>query len=1017
MNRKKWISFMLSLLLVVSYIPYGSQMTHAGETGTEWAEETAAESTGETDFVKDDSEMVDTDPKDTAGTGIIGESAVKTDDPDMTGSGVEWADAEISLSESEDVSETETPQAGMEDVSDAGSAEAEPTGFGSYGDEQKGQQQEVLKESKEIVEPERPGGPEKIVETEETGKPEEPGESKEFEEPEQPGESEDSEEPEEELLNDEAEEEAGSEHLLQSDTRTKVTKVTATSNYAASIKFGETIVQPEFMNINDGMGGKSGVGISSLSGNCDWTRLKDGTDESDPRNWVQKFAGNGVYTPGKWRVTCKLRIDGEYAKKYVLPDNVSLTVNGVKWNPLPDTYFCMDEFSQIMMWSDIIEITKPASGFYFLDDASYDIGPSVAGEPIPEFSVKGGVYGGSGNYRFLVPREVEGLEWLDVTTDGTVYGTPKKGTPAGTNYEAFPIKVIDDTGGHEATITIHVEPTRTCVTSVKATSNTKSVAVSGKKIKAPDFSITKGSTAYAGKIQWQKKKADGTWAAVADESGTFSAGEWRMTGQILIGNYPGSFDKWQDTKYYILKAPFTFQADGTPWTTSRQPYKVIAGNPDTLADVISPGIKITTAIGKTAISGITDKTYTGKAITQNPVLKEGSYTLKKGTDYTVSYKNNVQVGTATITLTGKGYYTGSVSKTFKIKAASTPAPTPAPTPVPTSVPAKIPIISYRTHVQTYGWQAWKMNGEMSGTEGQRKRLEGINIMLSNLPYAGGIDYRTHVQTYGWQGWKSDGEMAGTSGEAKRLEAIQIRLAGEIANHYDVYYQTHVQHFGWSGWAKNGEMCGSAGYAYRLEGIRILMVKKGDAAPGSPADAFHQKSGSSSSGVSKVSGALVGYNTHVQTYGWQEYVYDGKMAGTSGQAKRLEGIHIALVNKPYTGDIVYRTHVQTYGWQAWKKNGDMSGTSGEAKRLEGIQIYLTGEMAKHYDVYYRVHAQTYGWLDYAKNGVMAGTSGLAKRLEGINIVLVEKGGKAPGTTAKPYIVGGGGKLPDNPYMGT
>ena len=243
------------------------------------------------------------------------------------------------------------------------------------------------------------------------------------------------------------------------------------------------------------------------------------------------------------------------------------------------------------------------------------------------------------------------------------------------------------------------------------------------------------------------------------------------------------------------------------------------------------------------------------------------------------------------------------------------------------------------------------------------------------------------------------------------------LAGEIANHYDVYYQTHVQHFGWSGWAKNGEMCGSAGYAYRLEGIRILMVKKGDAAPGSPADAFHQKSGSSSSGVSKVSGALVGYNTHVQTYGWQEYVYDGKMAGTSGQAKRLEGIHIALVNKPYTGDIVYRTHVQTYGWQAWKKNGDMSGTSGEAKRLEGIQIYLTGEMAKHYDVYYRVHAQTYGWLDYAKNGVMAGTSGLAKRLEGINIVLVEKGGKAPGTTAKPYIVGGGGKLPDNPYMGT
>ena len=161
---------------------------------------------------------------------------------------------------------------------------------------------------------------------------------------------------------------------------------------------------------------------------------------------------------------------------------------------------------------------------------------------------------------------------------------------------------------------------------------------------------------------------------------------------------------------------------------------------------------------------------------------------------------------------------------------------------------------------------------------------------------------------------------------------------------------------------------------------------------------------------------VSYRTHVQTFGWQDYVKDGVMSGTQGKAKRLEGINIKLSNLPYSGSIVYRTHVQTYGWQTWRKDGAMSGTSGEAKRLEGIQIYLTGELAKHYDVYYRVHAQTYGWLDYAKNGVMAGTSGLAKRLEGINIYLVPKGGKAPGATANPYVVGGGGKLPENPYKG-
>ena len=59
------------------------------------------------------------------------------------------------------------------------------------------------------------------------------------------------------------------------------------------------------------------------------------------------------------------------------------------------------------------------------------------------------------------------------------------------------------------------------------------------------------------------------------------------------------------------------------------------------------------------------------------------------------------------------------------------------------------------------------------------------------------------------------------------------------------------------------------------------------------------------------------------------------------------------------------------------------------------------MADKYDIYYRVHAQTFGWLGWAKNGAKAGTAGYSKRLEGIEIVLVEKGGKAPGSTSGAY----------------
>ena len=87
---------------------------------------------------------------------------------------------------------------------------------------------------------------------------------------------------------------------------------------------------------------------------------------------------------------------------------------------------------------------------------------------------------------------------------------------------------------------------------------------------------------------------------------------------------------------------------------------------------ISKTFKINAAsIAKAAVSGLSNKTYTGKAITQNPTVKLGSKTLKKGTDYTVSYKNNKAVGKATVTIKGKGNYTGSISKTFKINPKKT----------------------------------------------------------------------------------------------------------------------------------------------------------------------------------------------------------------------------------------------------------------------------------------------------------------------------------------------------------
>ena len=72
---------------------------------------------------------------------------------------------------------------------------------------------------------------------------------------------------------------------------------------------------------------------------------------------------------------------------------------------------------------------------------------------------------------------------------------------------------------------------------------------------------------------------------------------------------------------------------------------------------------------KATISGISTKAFTGKNITQSITVKYNGKTLKNGTDYTVSYSSNKGIGTATVKIAGKGSYTGTITKTFKINPA------------------------------------------------------------------------------------------------------------------------------------------------------------------------------------------------------------------------------------------------------------------------------------------------------------------------------------------------------------
>ncbi len=226
-------------------------------------------------------------------------------------------------------------------------------------------------------------------------------------------------------------------------------------------------------------------------------------------------------------------------------------------------------------------------------------------------------------------------------------------------------------------------------------------------------------------------------------------------------------------------------------------------------------------------------------------------------------------------------------------------------------------LSYRTHLEYYGWLDWVEDGAMSGSAGYAIQAEALQLKLgSNVD--GGITYQAHVAEKGWLGWVSNGEIAGTTGQSLQMEAVQIKLTGEVARRYDVYYRVQVTDKGWLDWASNGEIAGTTGQSLQVEAIQIKITKK-----------------ESNSGPV--------YHAHVANTGWQGWIKNGALAGTTGQSRQMEAIEIKLPNElAGMGNIVYRAHAANIGWQGWVKNGALAGTTGQSRQMEAIEIELVAK---------------------------------------------------------------------------
>ena len=306
-------------------------------------------------------------------------------------------------------------------------------------------------------------------------------------------------------------------------------------------------------------------------------------------------------------------------------------------------------------------------------------------------------------------------------------------------------------------------------------------------------------------------------------------------------------------------------------------------------------------------------------------------------------------------------------------------------------------ISVSAHVQNIGWMNPVGSGKIAGTTGKGLNLEALKISLevdgasSQEQVANAISVEAHVSNVGWQAAVGNGGTAGTAGRSRAVEALRVRLSADLSARYTVWYRVHSAEFGWLGWACDGADAGSAGYGRAVQAVQVAVLPKGDPAPGDTSCPFKNRSDEPAS---------ISVRSHTSNIGWMSPVVGGSVVGTTGRGLPMEALEAQLGWYGHSGSIELRGHVSNVGWQQWSKG--RCGTTGKSQRLEAVQIRLTGEAAEKYDIWYCAHVSGIGWLDWACNGAAAGSAGKGRAIEAVKVVLVEKGGAAPGSSAKVFI---------------
>ena len=250
--------------------------------------------------------------------------------------------------------------------------------------------------------------------------------------------------------------------------------------------------------------------------------------------------------------------------------------------------------------------------------------------------------------------------------------------------------IVNGTGNFTGTVTLDFSIGTKALTSSMITVSPTSYTYDG-TAKRPTVTVKDGTKTLVSGTDYTVTYSNNT------DAGTYAA--VTVTGK---GNYSGAVTSYFTisgkalTSSMMTVSPTTYTYDGTakrPTVTVKDGTKTLVSGTDytvTYSNNTDAGTyAAVTVTGKGNYSGTVTSYFTisGKALTSSMItvsptaytydgtakrptvtVKDGTKTLVSGTDYTVTYSNNTMPGTASVTVTGKGNYTGTVKTEFTILA-------------------------------------------------------------------------------------------------------------------------------------------------------------------------------------------------------------------------------------------------------------------------------------------------------------------------------------------------------------